>query len=251
MDIQAVSRLGVPVRYKCQFCEKSFSRQHELTKHVDKVHKGIDPKVICEICGKLFADKNCLRVHERYHKDEKRYACHLCDKRFHLRGELKKHLWGFHGKSKGEEFTPGEGLVLKAVCMFPSCGSRFGREAELQQHVEENHTPVEDNSMFMCTLCGRVFANQGRLATHNLIHSKERVHECHICGKTFVCKTNLKEHLQAIHNVGKAQEYFRCEQPNCEAKFKTRKYLTRHVRVTHRKIRKHIANLNNETVNPK
>ncbi|CAL8128413.1 unnamed protein product [Orchesella dallaii] len=163
-------------RAECQFCEKSYQRQYELKRHVDKVHKGVDLKVICDICGKVFADKKYLQAHERLHKDERKCACHLCDKRFNFRGDLRKHLRRIHGKSKGDEFTPGEGLALKAVCMFPSCGARFGREAELQQHVEENHCPVEDNSIVMCTLCGRVFANQGRLATHNLIHPKERVH---------------------------------------------------------------------------
>ncbi|CAL8128385.1 unnamed protein product [Orchesella dallaii] len=128
--------------------------------------------------------------------------------------------------------APGEGLVLKSICMFPSCIAKFGTPAELQLHVQKNHASVED-SKFMCILCGKVFVNQARLTRHNLVHSKEKRYECHVCKKRFPYNASLKEHLQAVHDLGKEQQYFKCEQPNCESKFKVRKYVQRHMKDVH------------------
>ncbi|CAL8128395.1 unnamed protein product [Orchesella dallaii] len=227
---------------QCEFCGKLYQRKSEMKKHVEVVHKGVDIKVICDVCGKVLANRVCYLSHLRNHKEGKRYACHLCDSKFWNNTELKKHLVRVHGKTVGEEFTPGEGL--KFGCMFSSCGEKFGTDVELHQHVERDHAPVLD-SKFMCTLCGKVFSNQPRLTRHNLVHSKEKRHECHVCKKRFAYNASLKDHLKIMHDLGEGQLYFRCEQPNCEAKFKLLKQLNKHVRDTHGGVGKGVANIKN------
>ncbi|CAL8128373.1 unnamed protein product [Orchesella dallaii] len=231
-------------RVVCQFCGKSYSGQWVLKEHIDVVHKGIDLSVVCDVCGKVLSSRNHLKTHMKVHGERKKYACHLCDVTVLSNKYLKKHLVNMHGKAVGEEFTPGEGL--KFGCMFSSCGAKFGKDVELQQHVERNHAPVVD-SKFMCTLCGKVFSNQARLTRHNLVHSKEKRLECHVCKKRFAYSSSLKDHLKVVHDLGEGQQYFRCEQPNCEAKFKLIKYLNKHFRDTH-DVRKDIGNIKTETV---
>ncbi|ODM87050.1 putative zinc finger protein [Orchesella cincta] len=209
-----------------------FCGQWFLNKHIDMVHKGMDLSVICDMCGKVLKTRMGLLAHLKTHAAEKRHGCHLCPKRFQDKGTLRKHLIREHGKAKGEEFTPGEGVVFKFVCMFPSCDAKFVTDIELQSHVGENHSPVGNNEC-MCTLCGRPFANQARLTRHHLKHSGEKPHACTVCSRSFQYRTSLKEHLQAVHSIGKEQECFPCDQPNCEGKYKIRKHLLRHLREFH------------------
>ncbi|CAL8128369.1 unnamed protein product [Orchesella dallaii] len=232
-------------RAQCEFCGKVYGLKSQLKKHVDSVHKGVDLTVVCDVCGKVFSSQTHLRRHMKVHGERKKYACHLCDVTVLSNKYLKKHLVNRHGKAVGEEFTPGEGL--KFGCMFSSCGAKFGTDVELQQHVERNHAPVVD-SKFMCTLCGRVFSNQARLTRHNLVHSKEKRLECHVCKKRFAYNSSLKDHLKVVHDLGEGQKYFRCEQPNCKAKYKLLNLLNKHVRVTHAGVGKDVANITNEMV---
>ncbi|CAL8128367.1 unnamed protein product [Orchesella dallaii] len=231
-------------RVVCQFCGKSYSGHWVLKEHIDVVHKGMDLSVVCDVCGRVLSSPTQLKKHMKVHGERKIYACHLCDVTVLSNKYLKKHLVNMHAKAVGEEFTPGEGL--KFGCMFSSCGEKFGTDVELHQHVERNHAPVVD-SKFMCTLCGKVFSNQARLTRHNLVHSKEKRLECHVCKKRFAYSSSLKDHLKVVHDLGEGQQYFRCEQPNCEAKFKLIKYLNKHVRDAHG-VGKDIANIKTDTV---
>ena len=48
--------------YQCDTCEKTFSRQHELNRHIITVHEGKrDYK--CESCGKTFSFNQSLKKH--------------------------------------------------------------------------------------------------------------------------------------------------------------------------------------------
>ncbi|ODM97459.1 putative zinc finger protein [Orchesella cincta] len=220
-------------RVQCQEkdCNKTFSCQEMLNHHLDTVHRGIDVSVVCDLCGKKLAYKSNLLWHKKTHAAEKIYGCHLCPKRFQDKGTLRKHLIREHGKTEGEEFTPGEGVVFKFVCMFPSCTSKFVTDIELQSHVGQRHSPP--GGKFICPLCGKVFANQARLTRHNLVHSGEKAHACSVCSKSFAYRASLKDHLQAVHSIGGEEEYFSCKFQNCTAKFKIHKYLTKHLKRKH------------------
>lgn len=62
--------------------------------------KASDEVIACDICSFTFTDKNILEMHQKLlHQtspDEKTgkysYHCHLCSKRFRMRGSLMVHL---------------------------------------------------------------------------------------------------------------------------------------------------------------
>ena len=48
--------------HDCQYCQKSFSREHEMRKHINAVHLKIKP-FECEKCKKTFSRKDIMKYH--------------------------------------------------------------------------------------------------------------------------------------------------------------------------------------------
>ncbi|GIY75596.1 hypothetical protein CDAR_175421 [Caerostris darwini] len=139
--------LAFPVakRYKCNFCDKTYPRRSDLSKHVhthndDKPYKCAkcgksynypyqlrdhsykhtgDSPHSCGECGKCFVDKSNLRVHLRSHAGERPYACNKCSKRYSQNVDLKCHML----KHADEE---------RRKC--DSCGAEFSSEDSLEAH---------------------------------------------------------------------------------------------------------------------
>ncbi|CAL8128501.1 unnamed protein product [Orchesella dallaii] len=243
LQIHLNTHLGAEEKeeHPCDKCKRVFGSEHLLRKHLKLTHKYVgedeDIQHVCEVCGMVLANNPSLKRHVEAHAGEKKFACHLCQAKFTAKTTLKSHLNNLHGKPKGKEFTPGDGELPNNFkyphnCMSLNCGERFATEVELKVHVERSHF-VENEQVFMCKLCGKVFANQTRLTRHYLIHTKEKPHKCHVCSKAFAHKSTLKEHLEAIHDEGKDKLFFRCDQPNCDAIFKCRNYIFKHLRKVH------------------
>ncbi|CAL8128495.1 unnamed protein product, partial [Orchesella dallaii] len=116
--------------------------------------------------------------------------------------------------------------------MNKNCEEKFGTEVELKSHVEQSHI-LESGKQHLCKLCGKEFTRQGSLTLHKSVHTKEKPHKCHVCSQAFPQKSSLKGHLAVVHGERKEQEYFKCDQPNCEAKFKCRSYMVTHLRKLH------------------
>ncbi|CAL8128451.1 unnamed protein product [Orchesella dallaii] len=229
------------LNYPCNRCSKVFTLNEALRKHLMKIHGTVANEEeeechVCHLCGKVLLNKNNLKIHIETHSGEKKFVCHLCSVKFTAKTTLKRHLNIKHGKEKGHEFTPGGVTIVKShSCMHPSCANlKFDTEVELRLHVEQFHVNQrQEESQFMCNLCGKVFANQARLTRHDLIHTKEKKHKCQVCSTAFAHKSSLREHLEAMHGVGKEKQYFECEQPNCGAAYKCRQYLYKHLRRVH------------------
>ncbi|XP_013109930.2 zinc finger protein 182 [Stomoxys calcitrans] len=75
--------------FKCDFCERCFTRAYEVKLH-HRTHTGEAPYK-CSICEKAFKRSNKLKIHMRIHTNEKPYKCTECHKAFRESTDLNVH----------------------------------------------------------------------------------------------------------------------------------------------------------------
>ena len=86
-------------RHKCEHCSKGFSQKCMLEDHVNAVHlKKREHQ--CQDCGNSFARLSQLNRHvSAVHLLEKQHECPECDKSFARRDRLKSHVMAVHVKN--------------------------------------------------------------------------------------------------------------------------------------------------------
>ena len=79
----------------CSECNKQFSTETVLKRHVATMHKGQYP-YHCQYCGRGFAATNNLKGHLAKHTGVKAFKCHICEEAFSYSNMLKAHMKKFH-----------------------------------------------------------------------------------------------------------------------------------------------------------
>lgn len=131
---ELLKNLDTEISLKCYFkCSKVTYRSSQLLKeHYTKCH--VNPKCnsdqkICPDCGKLVRNQRMLGIHiSTVHTREFKFECTLCDRKFFLRNELKRHNLSAHEKKK----------------LFPCeiCGTRFTQFYNMNAHRQKLHDGV-------------------------------------------------------------------------------------------------------------
>ncbi|CAF95338.1 unnamed protein product [Tetraodon nigroviridis] len=135
--------------FKCDTCEKEFSRKSNFRKH-QRTHKGEKP-YHCSFCSKQYSQRSSLNLHLRIHTGEKPYVCETCGKGFIQRVHLIVHMRRAHTGEK--------------PYLCKTCGKCFTASSELSVH-KRIHTGEKP---YTCGLCGRSY----RYRTDVRIHMKK------------------------------------------------------------------------------
>ncbi len=213
--------------------------KEEIVLKLDKRKVNQSTKGICDICHKIFRNKNDFENHKLTHFGINPYTCDICHKEFRNKYNFRDHMLIHNGNlfqcdMCGKKFTSTHKLNDHKVmhidekafaCEF--CGKTFARSHEINVH-KRIHTGEKPYS---CDKCHKTFAQLGMLKAHKRTHTGERPFKCNICEKGFTQINGLTRH-KLVHT---GERPFPCSL--CERAFTKKKALDVHL-VSHNKPQK-------------
>ena len=239
--------------FKCDHCTKQFSSasREKFFYHLTKEH-GIGKFTIkCDKCdNKIFETSAKLRNHDAiYHPTKPRHVCDKCGKDFRDKKHLQTHLLRVHqefiitNKDKVKECDTCHEEFSSAIdfndhlksclpklndfkCKF--CNLSLVSHLSLELHFIEEHNVL----MFCCQVCGLAFKQKTDIKSHvERIHEKLFKHLCHKCDKSFYYRKQLTRHLAIWHNEGSSKRDYKCN--TCGNIYKNLQGLNEHKIRTH------------------
>ncbi|XP_048007134.1 zinc finger protein 530-like [Leguminivora glycinivorella] len=198
-------------RYKCDSCDKSFSRLARLVTHTEAFHArgdGGSKPLICQHCPQQFASEFRFREHQRLEHDICVIMCSQpgCGEIFETPKELVLHqkqhslssdLWcrlcglQFTSRSTAERHLD---VHRKKTFSCPVCSRKYGEKYLLMKHVPQHFETV----IHMCKVCGKLYNAKNRLIEHSKTHANVKNYNCSYCAKGFTSIYKLKQH-QNMH----------------------------------------------------
>ena len=150
-----VKSIGNKKSHKCDVCNKIFSEKNNLTLHMEKAH--IEGKRYSK-CGQCHCDFNSvleiLKHMEKEHFGQNKFECDVCNVMYYKKVDLKEHTSTNHITSAHELL---EHQTPEAM------DSRVNEELDLTE------------KLFSCKLCSGTFRYGSHLRKHQGIHSEEKL----------------------------------------------------------------------------
>ncbi|XP_055846092.1 zinc finger protein 37-like [Episyrphus balteatus] len=157
-------------------------------------------RIHCILCEKTFPTKIALKHHSNIQ------SCHLCGQCYFRPSALKRHI----------EFTH---KVESNKYECKECGLFFKNPSNFKEHSRKHDKSIQ----FPCRHCDRKFLQKKKLEHHIMrFHLNECPFKCDICGKCYVTKSNLTDHIRSKHT----KTTFDCDK--CKRKFESQSGLREH-----------------------
>lgn len=162
----------------CTICDKNFTKQFSLNRHMF-LHSGEKPHK-CSICRKAFIQKTDLDRHETTHSVVFNFECNLCDKKFKTKKNLNCHK------------------VTHSVARPYKCGfcEKDFKVKRLMIFHEGLHSKVKP---FNCDICGKGFPAKPYIKSHLKTHFDEKPFVCPFCNFAFKRNYDLNFHIRNQH----------------------------------------------------
>merc|ERR1719234_2054377 len=106
------------------------------------------------------------------------------------------------------------------------CSQSFNQARDLKTHTMQRHSSVRPH---ICGICGKGFVHKSYLMEHMSYHTGERQFQCYHCGNRFQAQSALVKHMKR-HTASKD---FACN--NCSKAFAVKTDLKSHIRLVHEK----------------
>lgn len=195
--------------HRCPVCQMQYKTLTGLKHHRIREHTDIDPKFVCDSCGKRFKLKLDLALHiDRSHMNAT-YICRFC-------GMAVKNI--AHHETKHQE---NKEIVYPYCCTL--CPRKFKAWNTLENHLLMKHKASNVGTDMLRILCQKRFQSRSDFYQHVLLNQTEvKQHKCDACGKTFTSEYNLRNHV-ALHS-----QTYACNQ--CDKNFTTNYLLKLHLR---------------------
>ncbi|XP_065365344.1 zinc finger protein 808-like [Calliphora vicina] len=233
-----------PIENKCVICNKKFSFQRDLVRHVLQNHPN-GKAFKCQSCSTLFSKLKSLSTHfKRCHANlAKTIPCEYCNKSFFAQFQLERHrrthtehndlpyLHVENGEEPGNNimdidediFGNRKGKIYPVENKCAICNKKFSFQKELVNHSKHTHP---NDKTFKCLYCSTVFSKLKSVTTHfKRSHSKSRkTIFCEYCGMSFFTRFLLERHRRS-HTE---QRPYSCNQ--CDKAYKYKRNLCVHMR---------------------
>ncbi|XP_065582450.1 zinc finger protein 260-like isoform X3 [Artemia franciscana] len=209
LDLKNEATADLPDKpFRCDFCNKGFSRKGYLTSHITRVHKK-KRKFACNLCDARFVTSPHLKRHIKTHTGEKSFKCSECQRAFAVKENLLSHMT-IHTQEK------------RHVCII--CDAKFLRNRHLNRHLALHR----GEKSFICNVCQKPFAHRDSMIRHMRIHICEKRHVCNTCDARFLKRTALMRHMK--RHTG--EKSYKCDL--CQRAFARKDTLSVHMK-SHKK----------------
>lgn len=162
--------------------------------------------ISCKKCCAKFQKQSHYIDHLRVHSDDKLVSSE-CNGTFNTERNLKRHISLYH------RARPRFKVATERQFTCPECGFSFTRKSHLQAHLVNQHSLDPDAVLtdFPCQVCGKKnftdVALQAHLNRKHLVRVRERKNACEECGRRFLKKSDLENHMTTHTNIRR----FMCE----------------------------------------
>jgi KRAB domain-containing zinc finger protein len=173
---------------KTSYLFNSF-RNSQFTYHIEREHEDKRPH-ICHLCQKGFYKKSDLKMHLKAHEGIKDLICAVCSRTFTHLSNLNRHKLT-HSTEK--PFS----------CQL--CGSRYNQMATLNQHkkkhdgvvlLDKKSSSCKKIRQFNCKYCGNKFQYKADLDLHTVRHENDAYpYSCKRCNKGFASLSGISHHV--------------------------------------------------------
>lgn len=261
-----MSIVHVEPRLKCTNCPRMFHFRSQLERHL-QIHNRLETKarlkldlkalmkkkskpveeLKCTICNAEFKSRHTWRLHRATAHVEPRFKCSKCDKSFHFKSRLLKHL-EVHDRLESKpkdlpKIRPKKPKQIHKGSSFPCkiCKVVLPTYDARRYHFSMAHREAR----LKCNQCERAFHFRSQLARHLHMHgitelgiSKIRIkkeinadgnHICPICNVEFKPGNAWRVHSATAHK----EPRFKC--PECAKAFHFKSRYLKHIS-THEKL---------------
>ncbi|KER31591.1 hypothetical protein T265_02227 [Opisthorchis viverrini] len=217
---------------RCVECGRAFRLRASLLHHIRTHHGDDQGPATCEYCGMTYPRRASLRYHiYRMHNQELAHECTMCQRRFRVENELRRHVKEMHSGAVRCEICHKVCNNLRCyaqhrqkhfrtrIYQCTDCQTTFKSKLAMKRHIRVEHLQLGPEK-FECQICGKIVTQIGM---HMLIHKEARF-ECEYCGKRFTKAAYYNEHFR-IH-LG--EQPFECH--ICQKRFNKKSNLNVHLK---------------------
>lgn len=179
---------------ECSACSYSAKSQKDLEGHLNRHVQVMDKPYFCTHCEARFSTRKRWLQHLPKHSTEAPFVCGTCGKAFKWKHALTAHEV-IHSSEK------------KFLCQ--DCGFSTSHVSTLRFHNR-----MHAGNLMKCDVqdCTFQTTRKANLVQHQLTHSKEKPHQCEVCGRSFSLAKNMRRHARQ-HDLT-ASTYV-CTEPDC------------------------------------